>query len=106
MYLLDSDPTLRPRLLSGLSNTVGSTSSVHGHSMALPITNADETTGANLSPESVVEPMDKKKKNALLNQSKNKAAMAKDKIEEVKLLKDEISGNDNLCPLCTKLPYM
>lgn len=58
--------------------------------MALPITNADETTGANLSPESVVEPMDKKKKNALLNQSKNKAAMAKDKIEEVKLLKDEI----------------
>ena len=92
--------------MSGLSNTVGSTSSSHGHSMALPIVNADVTTGANLPPESVVEPMDKKKKNTLMNQSKNKAAQAKEKIEEAQLLKDEISGNDNLCPLCTKLPYM
>ena len=47
--------------------------------------------------------MDKKKKNALLNQAKTKAALASAKLDEAKVLNEEISGNEVMYLGCNKL---
>ncbi|CAE7230830.1 unnamed protein product, partial [Symbiodinium sp. CCMP2456] len=63
-------------------------------SMALPLPQGDEDAGSTLA--SLPEPMDKKKLNALLTQAKSKATLASTKIGEATVLKDEISGNEDM----------
>lgn len=85
-------------MLEGLTTTVGSSASSHVGSLALPMAITDASTGANIDVAVESQPMDKKKRNALINQAKNKSSLADSKIEEIQPLKDEITGNEKLYP--------
>eukprot|EP00439_Symbiodinium_sp_Y106_P055826 s865_g7.t2 len=63
-------------------------------SMALPVALGDQEAGSALA--SLPEAMDKKKKNALTNQSKTKIALASTKLDEAKDLQDEIAENQDM----------
>ncbi|CAE7677746.1 unnamed protein product [Symbiodinium necroappetens] len=60
-------------------------------SMALPVALGDQEAGSALT--SVPETMDKKKKTAIVNQAKNKIALASTKLDEAKVLQEEIAQN-------------
>ncbi|CAE7671111.1 unnamed protein product [Symbiodinium necroappetens] len=63
-------------------------------SMALPVALGDQEAGSALT--SIQDPMDKKKKTALLNQAKNKIALASTKLDEATVLQEEISASENM----------
>ncbi|CAE7303601.1 Kcnh2 [Symbiodinium sp. CCMP2592] len=63
-------------------------------SMALPMALGDQEAGSTLAPPG--EAMDKKKKVALTNQSKNKIALASSKIDEAKVLQEEVAQNEEM----------
>lgn len=86
---------------SGSSGSASAGITRRPSSMALPLALGDQAAGSMLAD--LPEPMDKKKKNALQNQAKNKAALASAKLEEAKLLKDEITGNESMYLGCNKL---
>ncbi|CAE7428773.1 unnamed protein product [Symbiodinium sp. CCMP2592] len=63
-------------------------------SMALPLALGDQEAGSTLATQP--ETMDKKKKTALTNHSKNKIALASTKLEESSVLQEEIAGNKDM----------
>ena len=64
--------------------------------MALPVALGDQEAGSALT--SVPETMDKKKKTAIVNQAKNKIALASTKLDEAKVLQEEIAQNGAMYP--------
>ena len=81
---------------SGSASSSGAAIARRPSSMALPVALGDQEAGSTLTTPA--ETMDKKKKNALTNQSKNKVALASTKLDEAKVLQDEIAQNDDMYP--------
>ena len=82
---------------SGSASSGGAAIARRPSSMALPVALGDQEAGSTLTTPA--ETMDKKKKkNALTNQSKNKVALASTKLDEAKVLQDEIAQNDDMYP--------